>query len=179
LYYLGVNNHLVAFLSDQGFTNAEAGWRFGWMLAVGIAGKLAVGRLADVTSARRMTLATFGLVTIASVLLLGVGREPRILPVFLTIHGFGVAAENVVLPLIVGACFGTAHLARIYGALMLVLLPGGVLGPMFAGWTFDTGRGYWMAFAVFAACNLVTLGMLARATAVRSPARRSVTAPAR
>ena len=178
-YYLGVNNHLVAFLSDQGFTNAEAARRFGWAVAVGIAGKLLVGRLADATSVRRVTLATFGLVTLASVLLLGVGRAPRLLPVFLTIHGFAVAAENVVLPLTVAACFGTAHLARIYGALMIVLLPGGVLGPTFAGWMFDTGRGYWIAFAVFAACNVVALGLLARATAVRSPAHRSATAPAR
>jgi MFS family permease len=178
-YYLGVNNHLVAFLSDQGFTNAEAARRFGWAVAVGIAGKLVVGRLADATSVRRMTLATFGLVTLASALLLGVGRAPALLPVFLTVHGFAVAAENVVLPLTVAACFGTAHLARIYGALMIVLLPGGVLGPTFAGWMFDTGRGYWVAFAVFAACNVVALGVLARATAVRSPAHRSATALAR
>jgi predicted MFS family arabinose efflux permease len=175
-YYLGVNNHLVAFLSDQGFTNAEAARRFGWAVAVGIAGKLVVGRLADATSVRRTTLATFGLVTLASVLLFGVGRAPTLVPVFLTIHGFAVAAENVVLPLTVAACFGTAHLARIYGALMIVLLPGGVLGPTFAGWMFDTGRGYWIVFAVFAVGNLIGLGALA---AVRPRARRSATAPAR
>lgn len=178
-YYLGVNNHLVAFLSDQGFSNAEAARRFGWAVGIGIAGKLLVGRLADVTSVRWTTLGTFGLVTVASLLLLGVGRRPALLPVFLTVHGAAVAAENVVLPLTVAACFGTAHLARIYGALMTVLLPGGVLGPMFAGWTFDTGRGYGTAFAVFAACNVVALGLLARATAVRSRDRRSATAPAR
>lgn len=160
-YYLGVNNHLVAFLSDQGFTNAEAARRFGWAVAVGIAGKLVVGRLADATSVRGVTLATFALVAVASLCLLGVGRVPVLLPVFLTVHGAAVAAENVVLPLVVAACFGTAHLARIYGALMTVLLPGGVLGPMFAAWMFDSGRGYWTAFALFAACNLAALGLLA------------------
>jgi MFS family permease len=161
-YYLGVNNHLVAFLSDQGFTNAEAARRFGWAIAVGIAGKLVVGGLADATSVRAVTLATFALVAVASVCLLGVGRVPALLPVFLTIHGAAVAAENVVLPLVVAACFGTAHLARIYGALMAVLLPGGVLGPMFAAWTYDSGRGYWAAFALFAACNVAALAVLAR-----------------
>jgi glutamine amidotransferase-like uncharacterized protein len=59
---------------------------------------------------------------------------------------------------------------------MIVLLPGGVLGPTFAGWMFDSGRGYWVAFAVFAACNLVALGALA---AVRPRAHRSATAPDR
>jgi MFS family permease len=162
VYYLGVNHHLVAFLSDEGFTNAEAARRFGWAVAVGIAGKLVVGRLADVASVRRVTFATFGLVTIASMTLLAVGRAPGLLPFFLTAHGFAVAAENVVLPLIVVACFGPAHVGRIYGALMIVLLPGGVLGPTFAAWMYDTGRGYWTAFAVFAVTNVLALVLLSR-----------------
>ena len=45
---------------------------------------------------------------------------------------------------------------------MMVLLPGGVLGPMFAAWMFDTGRGYWTAFAVFAATNVLGLLLLSR-----------------
>lgn len=161
-YYLGVNNHLVAYLSDAGFTNAEAARRFGWAVAVGIAGKLAVGRLADVVTVRRATVVTFALVTLASLLLLVVGRVPALLPVFLTVHGFAVAAENVVLPLSVAACFGAAHVGRIYGALMLALLPGGVLGPTFAGWMFDAGHGYRLAFAVFAAANVAALLLLTR-----------------
>ncbi len=155
-----MNNHLVAFLSDSGFTNAEAARRFGWAVAVGIAGKLVVGRLADVVSVRAVMLGTFGLVTIASMLLLVVGRAPGVLPLFLTVHGFAVAAENVVLPLAVVACFGPAHVGRIYGALMVVLLPGGVLGPTFAGWMYDTGRGYWNAFAVFATATVLGLACL-------------------
>jgi MFS family permease len=162
VYYLGVNNHLVAYLSDEGFTNAEAARRFGWAVAVGIAGKLLVGRLADVVSVRRVTVATFGLVSLASVLLLGVSRVPALLPAFLTVHGFAVAAENVVLPLTVAACFGPAHLARIYGALMMVLLPGGVIGPTFAAWMFDAGLGYRTAFAIFAATNVVALTLVSR-----------------
>jgi MFS family permease len=161
-YYLGVNHHLVAFLSDEGWTNAEAARRFGWAVAVGIAGKLVVGRFADVLPVRRVTIATFAMVTLASFVLLALGRATWLLPVFLTLHGFAVAAENVVLPLIVVACFGPAHLGRIYGALMMVLLPGGVLGPMFAAWMFDTGRGYWTAFAVFAVTNVLGLLLLSR-----------------
>jgi MFS family permease len=170
-YYVGINHHLVAFLSDEGFTNAEAARRFSWAVAVGIAGKLLVGRFADAVPVRTATVATFALVMLGSVLLLGVGGTPGVLPVFLTVHGFAVAAENVVLPLVVAECFGTAHVARIYGALMTVLLPGGVLGPTFAAWMFDTGRGYWAAFASFAAVNAVALVLLVRLRAPVSAAR--------
>jgi MFS family permease len=175
-YYIAINHHLVAFLSDQGFTNAEAARRFSWAVAIGIAGKLFMGRFADAVPIRAATVATFALVTLGSLLLLGVGGTPGILPVYLTVHGFAVAAENVVLPLVVAECFGAAHVARIYGALMIVLLPGGALGPTFAAWMFDSGRGYWAAFASFAALNVVALVLLA---AIRPPAALNAARPPR
>ena len=175
-YYVGINHHLVAFLSDQGFTNAEAARRFSWAVAIGVAGKLFMGRFADAAPIRAATVATFALVTLGSFLLLGVGGTPGVLPAYLTVHGFAVAAENVVLPLVVAECFGTAHVARIYGALMVALLPGGVLGPTFAAWMFDTGRGYWAAFATFAGLNAVALVLLA---AMRPPATLSAARPPR
>jgi cyanate permease len=78
------------------------------------------------------------------------------------VHGFTVAAENVVLPLVVVECFGPRHLAPIYGALMLMLLPGGVLGGVFAGWVYDRLGTYFPAFGLFAVLNVVAVVALAR-----------------
>ena len=160
-YYLGVNHHLVAFLSDSGFSDAEAARRFGAAVAVGIAGKIGMGVVADRVPARAACLVTFALMTLGSLLLLAVGRAPSLLPAFLAIHGFTVAAENVVFPMVIAECFGVAHLARIYGALMFMLLPGGVAGPVFAGYVFDTTGGYHPAFASFAALNVAGVAALA------------------
>jgi MFS family permease len=159
-YYLGVNHHLVAHLSDLGFSNAAAARRFGAAVAVGIAGKIGMGLVADRLPARRATVLTFALMTAGSVLLLGVGQVPAVLPVFLAVHGFTVAAENVMLPLVVAECFGPRHVAQIYGALMLALLPGGVAGPMFAGRVFDTLGTYRPAFATFAVLNALAVAAL-------------------
>ena len=82
---------------------------------------------------RRAVLITFGALTAASWMLLALGAAPWLMPVFLTVHGFTVAAENVLLPLAVAACFGPRHLPAIYGALMLALLPGGTIGPAISG----------------------------------------------
>src|SRR4029450_7986449 len=109
----------------------------------------------------RAALVPFALMAAGSILLLGGGRAPGLLPVFLVVHGFTVAAENVMLPLVVVECFGVRHLAQIYGALMLALLPGGVAGPTFAGWVYDRLGSYWPAFAVFAAGNAVAVAALA------------------
>jgi sugar phosphate permease len=170
VYYIGVNQHLVAFLSDAGFSDAQAARRFSAAVAVGIAGKIVVGVLADRLDVHRAAALTFGLMTAGSILLLCVERVPAVLPVFLAVHGFTVAAENVLLPLLVAACFGVRHLAQIYGALMVVLLPGGIAGPMVAGWIFDVTGGYWPAFALFAATNLAATLALA-ALRRRAPLR--------
>ncbi len=156
-YYLGVNHHLVAFLSDAGFSDASAARHFSAAVAVGIAGKIGMGLVGDRVAAHRTILLTFALMTAGSILLLTVGRHPGLLPMFLVIHGFTVAAENVALPLVVAACFGAQHLAAIYGALMLALLPGGVMGNVYAGWVFDVTGSYFPAFATFAALNVVAV----------------------
>jgi len=159
-YYMGVNQHLIAFLSDSGYSDAEAAARFGGAIALGVVAKLAIGALADVIPRLRALWLNFALLTFASLLLLVVER-PGVLLVFLAAHGFATAAENVLLPLIVAECFGVRHMARIYGALMLTLFPGGVLGPVFAGHVFDRLGDYRLAFVVFAALNLVALVLLA------------------
>lgn len=161
-YYLGVNHHLVAFLSDAGFSDAAAARRFSAAVAVGILGKIGMGLVADRLPARQASVITFGLMAAGSICLLGVGRVPALLPVFLVVHGFTVAAENVMLPLVVAECFGTRHVAAIYGALMLMLLPGGVLGGIFAGWVYDRMGTYFPAFAVFAVLNVLSVVALTR-----------------
>lgn len=170
-YYLGVNHHLVAFLSDAGFSDASAARQFSAAVAVGIAGKIGMGLVGDRLPARRAALLTFALMAAGSFALLAVGRVPALLPVFLSVHGFTVAAENVMLPLVVVECFGVRHLAQVYGALMLALLPGGLAGPTFAGWVYDRLGSYWPAFVVFAGGNVLAIAALAALRPRTLPAR--------
>jgi MFS family permease len=156
-YYVGVNHHLVAYLADAGASYRVAARGFGYA----VLGKVGAGLLADRISVRPALLATFGLLTLGSWLLLALETQPGLQVVFLTLHGVTVAAENVMLPLVVAACFGARHLAAIYGALMLALLPGGALGPVLAGWVHDASGSYRVAFTVFALGNVVALGLLA------------------
>jgi len=157
-YYLALNQHLVAYLSDRGMSDARAAASLSFAVALGIVSKLAIGALADRLPGKPALLLNFAILTAGSWLLLW-AAHPGWLPVFLVAHGFATAAENVVLPLTVAQCFGARHLARIYGALMVTLFPGGVLGPIFAGAVFDRTGAYDLAFVVFAVCNL--LGLLA------------------
>jgi cyanate permease len=159
-YYLGVNQHLAAHLSDIGYSDGRAAAGFAGAVFVGIAGKLSIGWLADRIAHRRALLANFVLLLVASALLLAADR-PALLLLFLVAHGFAVAAENVLLPLLVADCFGLRHMARIYGVLMLSLFVGGGLGPIFAGDVFDRTGDYAPAFLTYVALNGLTVLLLA------------------
>jgi MFS family permease len=159
LYRLGVNTHLVAFLSDRGHSDQSAAGSFSAMLALGIAGKLVTGWLADHVGVWPAALGNFVLIAIASALLL-VPDLSLAIPLFLALHGFATAAEDVVVPLVVGRRFGSLHLASIYGVLLLALVPGGAAGPLLAGWTFDSTGSYAAVFALFLVGNLSAVAAL-------------------
>lgn len=153
LYRLGVNTHLVAFLSDLGYQRGEAAMGFGLTIAAGILGKLGAGAIADRIGPRPAAVGNFIVIALASALLL-VPDVPLAIPLFLILHGVATAAEDVVVPLVVGRRFGALHLARIYGLLLLALVPGGILGPLLAGWFFDATGSYAVVFTAFFVCNV-------------------------
>lgn len=174
LYRLGVNTHLVAFLSDLGYERGEAAMGFGLTIAAGVLGKLVAGAIADRTGPRQAAVGNFVVIALASALLLA-PAVPLAIPLFLILHGVAAAAEDVVIPLFVGRRFGESHLARIYGLLMLTLVPGGILGPLIAGWFFDATGSYQVVFTAFFACNVSAVAALA---AVRAPEGRAAAAHA-
>lgn len=157
LYFLAMLDHLVLFLTDEGVENARG--YFANAILLGIVSKVGFGWIADRLTAKPAILLDYGLLAASSVLLLFL-PEPALLWPFVLIYGFAAAARDVVTPLVVDHCFGIRSLAQIYGWLMLTLLPGGTLGPIFAGVVHDrTGR-YDLAFQVFAALNLLAFALL-------------------
>ena len=158
-YYLGVHQHLAAYLSDVGYSDGRAATSFAGAAFVGVAGKLSIGWFADRISHRRAVLLNFALLWLASVLLL-FANQPLLLLLFLLAHGFAVAAENVLLPLLVADSFGVDHMAKIYGVLMVALFVGGGLGPVFAGGVFDRTGSYLPAFVAFTLVNGAVLWMM-------------------
>ncbi|MFP8875083.1 MAG: hypothetical protein VCB42_11305, partial [Myxococcota bacterium] len=64
---------------------------------------------------------------------------------------------------------GVRYMAQIYGALMLALLPGGALGPIFAAVMHDESGSYTHAFQAFAGLNLVAVLALCFLRNERSP----------
>jgi MFS family permease len=158
-YFLGVVDCLVLFLTDQDMPRSEAALYFSNALGLGIASKILLGAIADRIPHKAATLVIYGLLAVSSLLLLGL---PEVTPMwlFVSCFAFATAARDVVYPLIVSDCFGVRYMAQIYGALMIALLPGGALGPIFAAAVHDHLGSYERAFVTFAVMNTLAFAAL-------------------
>jgi MFS family permease len=155
-FYLAMNTHLVLFFENVGLDNQTAtGW-YGAAIGMGFAIKLVSGFVADQMSPKRVILLDQGLFTAAALVVLLV-PVPGFLQVFVVTYGICTAARDVAVPLAVAHCFGSKYMAEIYGVLTLTLLPGGFLGPIFAGAVADRTGSYDTAFVCFAGLNLLGL----------------------
>ncbi len=158
-YFLAMMSHLVLFLEDAGLSRARATGYFSAAVLLGLVSKVGAGAVADRMRPRSAMLANTGLMALSS-LLVPLLPRPGLLELFVLSYGISVTARDVTYPLAVAECFGVRHLAAIYGALTVTLLPGGLLGPAFAGFVFDRTGGYAPAFACFAVLNLLSLLVL-------------------
>ena len=158
-YFVGVLDHLTLFLMDSGLSNEQATFYYSKAIGLGLLSKIALGILADYMPEKTSLLVDHGLLALSSLLLLLLPSDVWIWP-FVVCYGFSTAARDIVYPLIINRCFGERFMAEIYGALMLAL-PAGSLGALFAAQLHDQVGSYRIAFATFAV--LTTLGALALA----------------
>ncbi len=157
-YFVGLIDHMVLFLTDAGMPIERATAFFSRALAFGLVSKIVLGAIADYIPEKTAILLDHGLLTASSLVLLLLPNDPLIW-IFVATYGFSTAARDVVYPLIINRCFGERYMAEVYGALMLAL-PGGSLGAIFAAQVHDRLGSYDLAFSVFAAMNLVVFATL-------------------
>ncbi|MGE4609074.1 MAG: hypothetical protein AAEJ52_20265, partial [Myxococcota bacterium] len=139
----------------SGLAKNEAVGYFSSAIGLGIISKLGAGLLADRIPRRAILTLDFGLLTASSFVLLLL-PDPNWIWVFLVCYGFATAARDIAYPLAIQYCFGDRFMPQIYGMMMVVLV-GGALGPLFAGWLYDQNGSYQFAFSSYALLNAAAL----------------------
>jgi len=162
-YFLSVLEHLVLYLTDSGMERKDAALFFSYSLGLGIVSKIGLGAIADRMPNRASTLLVYGVLVVSTVALLALPHAtPRetALWIWVATFAFATASRDVVYPLIIAECFGVRYLAQIYGAIMVALLPGGTLGPIFAASIHDRFGSYALAFQTFLLLNVAAFTAL-------------------
>lgn len=145
--------HFVAFVDDTGFSSQMAANFWGLAIGISIAGRLLAGWLCDRWKLRYL-LAIGGLFIAGSVAALEIFfirlGHFSLAPLFLfsLFYGIGIAGTHIVIPVIVGRCFGQFHYGRIMGMVMSGFALGVIFGPTLAGRIFDTTGSYELAFLI-------------------------------
>jgi MFS family permease len=113
------------------------------------------GALVDRLSMARMryALAACFLLECAGVVLFLLDQESMTsLYAFFILYGIGMGAAMPMPPVIRARYFGSRSFGTIVGWSQALTMPVGVVGPVLAGWIYDTTGSYEIAFVLFAIC---------------------------
>jgi MFS family permease len=123
-----INQHMKFVFKDQGFTNQAQlnevwGTATQWILWSSIAGRLLIGKLADVFPMKHVMTVTYFVVAASIPMLLSVHApgDPRL---FAIVFGFAMGADYMLIPLMAAKQFGVNSLGRA----MAVILPVNTIG---------------------------------------------------
>ena len=141
---MSIIGHLPAFLTDQGFEKLASG---ALALAIGcsIVGRLSFGVLADRLTMRRLMSLTLLLHALAVLCLFRV-HSFGALPAFVILFGLGLGGSAVLVPLLIGECFGLRAFAKVLGVITISATLGAATGPVVTGRIFDVTGSYHPAF---------------------------------
>ena len=123
-----INQHMKLVFQDQGFSDQDmrdAAWSIAtrWILWSSIAGRLLIGKFADVFPMKHVMTVTYFVVAASIPLLLSV--HPSGSPhVFAVVFGFAMGADYMLIPLMAAKQFGVNSLSRA----MAIILPVNTIG---------------------------------------------------
>jgi MFS family permease len=149
-----VIQHFILFLKDQGYTATVAARFSTGLLMASLAGRILVGYAVDHVS-KKNAMAVFYFLIGASVLLLGMAKQPAAAWTFAVIFGFSMGADYMLVSLVTAECFGTRSL----GKLLALIIMGYSLGqwgfPWIVGRLFDARHSYDLAWKLVAVAGMV------------------------
>ena len=170
----GIQNNTQLFAEQQGgYTMETAPYFYIYAILITIPMRFVFGWLSDRFDPKYL-MASAGVFLIGGtlvlwvlVLRLGMGGRPPTL-VFALFQGFGISANAITLPILVGRCFGARDFGKIIGYVMMGFAVGVIFGPFVMAKMFVVTGSFEVAFVystVLSAISVV-LALFIRTTAL-------------
>lgn len=148
--------HIVVHGMDLGMTAVLAATLLSVMASASVAGRLMIGLFFDRIGGKRVLILCF-VPLIASLLAFMFIVEPWVLFVAVAVYGFAHGGFFTVMSPTIAEYFGLRVHGTLFGIIVFFGTIGGALGPIFAGWVFDSTGSYFLAFCTLAV--MVSLGL--------------------
>ena len=170
----GCGAHMIALITDRGYTPAAAAGIASALGAALLVGRLATGYLLDRMPVGRLGGLTF-LLGLGGVLLLASGAGGAAPVVAVALIGFAQGAEGDIMAYAVRRCFGLGAYGMTYGWLFAAFNLGAFSGPLVMGFAFDSSGGYGGALLLLAGFAAIATVLVTR---VRPPGSAAALSPA-
>lgn len=139
--------HGVISLTDKGIDYEKAALVIGLLTLVSLIGRIVLGSLGDYVD-KRYLLAIAHVMLGSGVLVLAFAKAMPGVYLFIALFGIGFGATIPLMAAIRAEYFGRAYLGRIQGFMSPIVMLAGAIGPVTAGYLFDTTGSYQMAFTI-------------------------------
>ncbi len=154
-----VGLHQVPFVVDIGISSQIAATVLGMTAITSIIGRLGFGWMGDRIPTRYVMALSIACAALG-VLILAYSTEWWHLMFFVLTYGIGWGGGATTMSVVRADYFGRRAFGTISGLMDAVQMFGLVLGPVFAGWVYDTYESYYFAFMLFAASGLIAAIMM-------------------
>ncbi|GGA54882.1 MFS transporter [Edaphobacter acidisoli] len=164
--------HFIFFLTDQGYSKAEASQLLSALLASSLGGRVLIGYIVD-RFQKKNTMALFYLVIGGAIPILFLAHQPAAAWSFAIIFGFAVGADYMLIPLVTAECFGISSLGKLLAILIMGYSAGQWIAPWLAGRLFDKLHNYNYAWTIMAEAGIVGAAAIYAVTVPDSKLARS------
>lgn len=142
LLSLGLQIHQVPILTGAGVSRTNAAWLAGLFGVAGIVGKLITGALLDRYRPNWIGGLTLAANSIAFALLLYGVHSAELIVSAILINGYSAGTKLQICTYLTASYAGLRNLGAVFGAMYSLVSLGSGLGPLVAGFVYDTTGGY-------------------------------------
>jgi len=159
----GLTVHFIRFAGWENISYGTASKLWGFAIFMSALGRFGVGFLADRLNPRNLIALTHGFHTVAMIILvvlfIRMGSHSLVTyGAFAVIYGLSLGGSAVLLPVMVGRCFGLANFSKVLGLLMMGFALGVVGGPLLAGSLSDKTGSYESVLIIFGIAFAIAAG---------------------
>jgi len=160
--------HLKAYAIDFSIAEMTAAIAIGLVGGASIGGRIIIGSLSDRIGRKAAFLISYLLMAVMMLWLLE-ARQPWQFYLFSIIFGFGYGGCVPLFPAVISDWFGERSHGSILGMLTIALGIGGAIGPLLAGYVYDTTGSYNIAIIIGAVVLFTAMGCSLVIKAPHSP----------
>jgi len=140
-----VVTHIMPYLGSLGVSRTRAGLVAAAVPLLSIIGRFGLGWLCDRFN-KKMVLASAYFLMAVGMLALSYAHMLEFLILFLIFFPIGFGGIMVLRGAIIREYFGRSAFGKLVGLMMGMAAMGGIVGPTFAGWVFDTTESYYISW---------------------------------